>query len=303
MISEFISDKPMLLRTEHLTKDYGRSRALDDLNLTIEHGEVFGLLGPNGSGKTTALRLLLGFLRPTAGHAWIEGYECWRDSLAVRRRVAYLPGELRLYENMTGRQLIHFLGRLRGQTVREDLDVLARRFDIDLDRALTQLSSGMKRKVALLQVLVPRTPLVIMDEPTNALDPTMRDELLEQVREAHKRGQTVLFSSHVLSEVEDVCDRVAILHRGRLAHVQVLSELREGRLIQARVLGDGAALTPLAGLHVRDRHHDWLALEYIGPLPQLLAWLAQQPLADLRMEPLGLKAVYRRYHDNDATEA
>jgi ABC-2 type transport system ATP-binding protein len=293
----------MLLRTEHLTKDYGRSRALDDVNLTIDHGEVFGLLGPNGSGKTTALRLLLGFLRPTCGHAWIEGYECWHDSLAVRRQVAYLPGELRLYENMTGRQLIHFLSQLREQTVRGDLDDLARRFDIDLDRPLTQLSSGMKRKVALLQVLVPQTPLVIMDEPTNALDPTMRDELLEQVREAHKRGQTVLFSSHVLSEVEDVCDRVAILQRGRLAHVQVLSELREGRLIQARFTGAAASLPPLDGLQVRAQAHDWLTLEYTGPLPMLLAWLAQQPLADLRMEPLGLKAIYRRYHGNDEAEA
>src|SRR5690348_2983209 len=123
------SDKPMLLRTEHLTKDYGRARALDDVNLTVEHGEVFGLLGPNGSGKTTALRLLLGFLRPTAGHAWIEGHDCWRDSVAVRRKVAYLPGELRLYESMTGWQLIRFLSCLREQTVRDELETLARRFD------------------------------------------------------------------------------------------------------------------------------------------------------------------------------
>jgi beta-exotoxin I transport system ATP-binding protein len=293
----------MLLRTEHLTKDYGRSRALDDLNLSLQRGEVFGLLGPNGSGKTTALRLLLGFLRPTAGHAWIEGHDCWSDSLAVRRLVAYLPGELRLYESMTGRQLIGFLSSLRGQTVPADLDDLARRFDIDLDRPLTHLSSGMKRKVALLQVLVPRTPLVIMDEPTNTLDPTMREELLTQVREAKKRGQTVLFSSHVLSEVEDVCDRVAILQRGRLAHVQILSELREGRLIRARLTGDVAELPPLAGLQVRERQHDWLTLEHTGPLPELLAWLARQPLADLRMEPLGLQAIYRRYHGNDAAEA
>lgn len=293
----------MLLRTEHLTKHYGRACALDDLNLTIEHGEVFGLLGPNGSGKTTALRLLLGFLRPTAGHAWIDGHECWRDSLAVRRRVAYLPGELRLYESMTGRQLIRFLSRLREQTVRDDLETLARRFDIDLDQPLAHLSSGMKRKVALLQVLVPRTPLVIMDEPTNALDPIMRDELLAQVREAHKRGQTVLFSSHVLSEVEDVCDRVAILQRGRLAHVQVLSELREGRLVRARFRGDSTALPPLAGLRIRDRQDDWLTLEYTGPLPPLLGWLACQPLADLRLEPLGLKAIYHRYHGNGGAEA
>lgn len=297
-----IPGEPMLLRTEHLTKDYGRSRALDDLNLTIERGEVFGLLGPNGSGKTTALRLLLGFLRPTAGHAWIEGHDCWSDSLAVRRLAAYLPGELRLYENMTGRQLISFLSRLRGQTVRADLDELARRFDINLNRPLTQLSAGMKRKVALLQVLVPRAPLVIMDEPTNTLDPTMRQELLAQVREARKRGQTVLFSSHVLSEVEEVCDRVAILQRGRLAHVQVLSELREGRLIRARLWGDVVELPPLAGLHVRERQLDWLTLEHTGPLPELLAWLSSQPLADLRMEALGLQDIYRRYHGNDSAE-
>src|SRR5947209_15124306 len=144
----------MLLRTEHLTKDYGRFRALDDLQLNVTAGEVFGLLGPNGSGKTTALRLLLGFLRPTAGSAWIAGHDCWHDSVAARRQVAYLPGELRLYENLSGRQLVHFLARLRGRPPRAELDDLARRFDVDLDRPLSHLSSGMKRKVALLQVLV-----------------------------------------------------------------------------------------------------------------------------------------------------
>jgi ABC-2 type transport system ATP-binding protein len=293
----------MLLLTEHLTKDYGRSRALDDLNLTVQRGEVFGLLGPNGSGKTTALRLLLGFLRPTAGHAWIDGLECWQDSLAVRRLVAYLPGELRLYERMSGRQLIQFLSRLRGQPPRDGLDVLARRFDIDLDRPLVQLSSGMKRKVALLQVLVPHAPLVIMDEPTNTLDPTMRDELLHQVRQARARGQTVLFSSHVLSEVEEVCDRVAILQRGRLAHLQVMSELRDGRLIHLRSKGTIETLPLLPGLSVRSQQDYWFTLEYTGPLPPLLDWLARQPLADLRLESLGLKAIYSRYHGNEAAES
>lgn len=292
----------MLLRTEHLTKNYGRSRALDDLNLSVERGEVFGLLGPNGSGKTTALRLLLGFLRPSGGRAWIDGHDCWRDSVAVRRRVAYLPGELRLYESMTGRQLIHFLSQLRGQSVDVDVDRLARRFDIDLDRPLAQLSSGMKRKVALLQVLVPQTPLVIMDEPTNALDPTMRAELLVQVREARKRGQTVLFSSHILSEVEEVCDRVAILQRGRLVHLQTVSELREGRLIRVRFAGEISSLPSLDGLHARERRDDWLTLEYTGPLARLLAWLASQPLTDLRIEPLGLQAVYHRYHGGEVVE-
>src|SRR5262245_48248891 len=152
----------MLLQTDNLTKDYGRRRALDRLTLSIAPGEIFSLLGPNGSGKSTALRLLLGFLRPTAGRASIGGHDCWHDGVAARREVAYLPGELRLYENMTGRQLVRFLARLRGQVNRSDMDALARRFDIDVDRPIADLSSGMKRKIALLHVLLPHTPLLIL---------------------------------------------------------------------------------------------------------------------------------------------
>src|SRR5262245_32574590 len=257
----------MLLHTEHLTKDYGRFRALDDFNLTVAPGEIFGLLGPNGSGKSTALRLMLGFLKPTLGHARIAGHDCWSDSVAARRHVSYLPGELRLYENMTGRQLVGFLSRLREQEPKENLNALAQRFDIDLDRPLVQLSSGMKRKVALLQVLVPETPLLILDEPTNTLDPTMRDILLAQLRRARDRGQAVVFSSHVLSEVEQVCDRVGILQRGWLVHLQTMTELRQASLVQARFVN--AAWAPdakssldgflnLPGLALRSRDRDRL---------------------------------------------
>jgi ABC-2 type transport system ATP-binding protein len=289
----------MLLRTEQLTKDYGRFRALDGLTLDVAPGEVVGLLGPNGSGKTTALRLVLGFLKPTSGRAAVGGHDCWDDGVAARRLLAYLPGELRLYENMTGRQLVHFLGRVRRQPVTPELAELARRFDIDLNRPLAQLSSGMKRKVALLQVLVPHAPLLIMDEPTNALDPSMRDELLGEVRRARDRGQAVLFSSHVLAEVEAVCDRVAVLRRGRLVHLQTMAELREGKLVHARYApGAGGGEPPaLPGLAVRDRRDGRLTLEYTGPLPPLLGWLAREPLDDLRLEPLGLDAVYRRFHE------
>jgi ABC-2 type transport system ATP-binding protein len=288
-----------LLRTEHLTKDYGRFRALDGLNLSVHPGEVFGILGPNGSGKTTALRLILGFLRPTAGHAWVADHECWADGVAARRHLAYLPGELRLYENLSGRQLVQFLTRLRGRPAAGDLDELARRFDIDLDRPLANLSSGMKRKVALLQVLVAQAELVIMDEPTNALDPTMRDELLEQVRQARDRGQAVVFSSHVLGEVEQVCDRVAILRRGRLVHLQELAALRKGRFVHVR-FADGSAgphePPPLEGLVVHEKRRDGMVLETAEELAPLLEWLAGQPLADLRVEPLGLRGIYRRFH-------
>ena len=290
----------MLLRTEQLSKDYGRFRALDRLDLRVEPGEIYGLLGPNGSGKSTALRLLLGFLRPTSGKAFIAEHDCWQASVAARRHVAYLPGELRLYENMSGRQLISFLGALRGQPANGDVERLACVFDIDVDRPIAQLSSGMKRKVALLQVLVPRAPLLILDEPTNTLDPSMRDELLGQLRQARAQGQAVLFSSHVLAEVERVCDRVGILHRGRLVHEENLADRREIRSIRATFAKPGEQVPRLPGL----RHWQWqqrqLVMEYAGPLPPLLEWLAQEAVQDLKIEPLGLAGVYQYYHGNDA---
>ncbi|MBY0527170.1 MAG: ABC transporter ATP-binding protein [Gemmataceae bacterium] len=290
----------MLLRAEELTKDYGRFRALDDLNLTIAPGEIFGLLGPNGSGKSTAIRLLLGFLRPTAGSATIAGHDCWHDSIAARREIAYLPGELRLYENMTGRQFIAFLSKLRGHPPTAEIDELARRLDIALDRPLVQMSSGMKRKVALLQVLAAHASLLILDEPTNTLDPTMRDQLLDQLKRARERGQAVLFSSHVLSEVEQVCDRVGILQRGRLVHLQKMVDLSEARSIRAYFAETPAKLPELPGLQLRNEEDHRLWLEYQGPLPPLLDWLARQPVVDLRIEPLGLAPIYHRYHGVEA---
>jgi ABC-2 type transport system ATP-binding protein len=286
----------MLVCTHQLTKDYGRYRALDSLSLSIAPGEIFGLLGPNGSGKSTAIRLLLGFLRPTAGKATVAGHDCWRDSVAVRQRVAYLPGELRLYENMTGRQLVRFLSQLRGQAAPSELDASARRLDIDIDRPLVQMSSGMKRKVALLAVLLPRADLLILDEPTNTLDPTMRDQLLDQLKEAKARGQTVLFSSHVLGEVEKVCDRVGILQRGRLVHLQRMSELESNRLVRVRFPQPPDSLPELPGLDHRELLDTTMTLQYHGPLPPLLDWLTKANVVDLRIEPLGLGPIYHRYH-------
>lgn len=286
-----------LLVTKDLTKDYGSFRALSALNLTVAPGEIVGLLGPNGSGKSTALRLMLGFLRPTAGEARIAGFNCWKQSVEARRHVAYLPGELRLYESLTGRQLISFLSRLRGESSAAEADALASKLDVDLDRALTTMSSGMKRKVALITVLVPRVPLIILDEPTNTLDPTMRDELLVQLQHARSRGQAVLFSSHVLQEVESICDRVAILRRGELAHAQEMLELRDARRVSALLHGPAPARGPEGEALPPDVVKDGrLNLTYRGELPALLHWLARQPLADLKVEPLGLGPIYRKIH-------
>jgi ABC-2 type transport system ATP-binding protein len=290
----------MLLRTEQLTKDYGSFRALDRLDLEVKPGEIFGLLGPNGSGKSTALRILLGFLRPTSGGAWIDGHDCWRESLQARRQVGYLPGELRLYENMTGRQLVRFLGKLRQSSDSGAMDRLAQSFDIDVSRPIADLSSGMKRKVALLQVLLPRTPLLILDEPTNTLDPTMRDELLDQLAAARARGQAVLFSSHVLAEVERVCNRVGILHKGRLVHFQELAELRAVKRIRATFASAPIAIPELPGMRALTRHENDVTFEYGGALADLFAWLASQPVRDVKIEPLGLAAIYQKYHGSEA---
>ncbi|WP_439625928.1 ABC transporter ATP-binding protein [Gemmata sp.] len=286
-----------LLTAENLTKDYGSFRALAGLNVTIAPGEVVGLLGPNGSGKSTALRSLLGFLKPTAGRATIGGFDCWEQGVEARKLVAYLPGELRLYDTMTGRRLVTFLGKLRGEVPGPEVDLLAKKLDIDIDRPLTHMSSGMKRKVALLAVLIPKVPLIVLDEPTNTLDPTMRDELLEQLKGAKARGQAVLFSSHVLQEVEAVCDRVLVLRRGELVHVQDMAELREGRAVSARLTGPAPATGPEGEQLPADAVADGaLNLTYRGKLPALLDWLAKQPLADLKIEPQGLTPIYRRFH-------
>ena len=291
----------MLLRTEQLTKHYGPITALDRLDLELGAGEIVGILGPNGSGKSTALRLLLGFLRPDAGRAAIAGHDCWADSVQARRHVSYLPGELRLYENMTGSQLIEFLSRLRKHALTERTQKLARDFDIDIERPLAQMSSGMKRKIALMQVLLPETSLVILDEPTNTLDPSMRDLLLGQLAEAGKRGQAVLFSSHVLSEVEQVCDRVAILHQGRLAHWQDMRALRTVRRVRVRLSRPVESIT--APERVRHLKTDGVEVdfEHAGALPELLHWLAELPVADLKIEPMGLANIYQQYHKMNAT--
>ncbi len=287
----------MLLHARQLSKKYGALTALDRLDLGVRPGEIVGILGPNGSGKSTAIRLFLGFLKPTSGQSSIANHDCWSDSINARRQVSYLPGELRLYENMTGIQLIHFLSDLRKHpefTAR--MNELARQFDIDIHIPLSQMSSGMKRKVALMQVLLPETPLVILDEPTNTLDPTMRDQLLHQLAAAKQRGQAVVFSSHVLTEVEQVCDRVAILQKGKLVHWQNMAELRVVRQVSARFVRPAAEIVPPDRAESVTANSDTLDFEYAGPLPDLLRWLADANAVDVKIEPKGLSKIYQRFH-------
>jgi ABC-2 type transport system ATP-binding protein len=289
----------LIIETSGLTKTYGAVAALRDCSLAVESGEVFGLLGPNGAGKTTLLRLLIGYLRPSAGWAKLAGFDCQRQSVAVRRHVAYLPAEAAIFPQMRGRDVLRFFAEIRpgGGDERRSL-ALAERLELDLSRRVAMMSTGMKQKLALAATLAADTPVYILDEPTANLDPTVRATILALVAEAKAAGKTVVFSSHVLSEVEEACDRVAILRAGQVVHQQPLAPLRQQHRIVAKLVG---ALPPLPErLHGRIKiigsANGEAVFELPGELPPVLAWLATLPLADMRIEPLGLRAIYERFH-------
>lgn len=214
------------ISTTKLTKFYGSRRGIENVDLDIAPGEVFGFLGPNGAGKTTTIRLFLDLLRPTMGRACILGRDCRRESLAVRRRVGYLPGEFQLYENLDGRRLIAYLGGLGGEVDPVRVRDLAGRLQAELDRPIRTLSHGNKQKLAILLAFLHRPPVLILDEPTSGLDPLMQQEFFGLIDEGRREGRTVFLSSHNLPEVEKVCDRVGSIRNGRLVAVEKVADLR-----------------------------------------------------------------------------
>lgn len=220
------------IETQNLTKSYGRRRGISDVSLQVQPGEIFGFLGPNGAGKTTTIRTLLGLLRPTSGSARVLAMDIRRDSIAIRARTGYLPGEVRLYPGLTGRQLIELSLTTRRVTSRSHLAAIEERLGVDLNRRLGQCSKGMRQQVALALAMAHDPELLVLDEPTAGLDPLMQVRVLDLLREQRRQGKTVFFSSHNLPEVESICDRVAMIRDGRLILVEEVQRLRERRARQ-----------------------------------------------------------------------
>jgi ABC-2 type transport system ATP-binding protein len=293
-----------MIATDGLTKVYGSTRALADLTMEVRKGEVYGLLGPNGSGKTTTIRLLLGLLRPTSGRATVAGFDAWTQSLEVRGVVSYLPGELRLIGSMSGLGLLKFLSSLRGGRGLDRAVAIAEKvMRLDLRRKVRTFSTGMKQKLALAQAFADPVEVLILDEPTSALDPSARADVLNLVTEARKAGQTVIFSGHVLSEVEQVSDRVAIMRRGRLMHVEDMHDRKGLRMLMLKYAdGPPEEVPDELGLILRDRRGGVDLIEHRGEVGPLLGWLQSSRVVDLAIGTEDLKALYDKFHGPDVPD-
>lgn len=297
-----------IVRTHGLTKHYGHTVALRDLDLEVERGEVFGYLGPNGAGKTTTLRLLMGLLRPTSGSAQVDGLDTWRQSVEVRRRVGYLSGEPALYGKLTGDQHVDYLGHLRGHDGSAVARHLAGRLDLDLGRPSRELSKGNRQKLALVLALMSLPDLLVLDEPTGGLDPLAQQEFYAIIRETTEEGRSVLLSSHILSEVQRVADRVGVLREGRLIAVDRLAALRERSLHHIRATfaepvapSDFAALSGVRDLRVADHSLSCSAPE--TALDALIKEVGRHTVLDFECAEAELEETFLGYYEKEAAHA
>jgi ABC-2 type transport system ATP-binding protein len=296
-----------VIHTDKLTKSYGRHRGIVDVDLEVFEGEAFGFLGPNGAGKTTMIRTLLDHIRPTSGRATIFGIETTADPVAIHRRIGYLPGEFALYDKLTGGQTLAYFANLRGGVDNVYQQDLIARLDVDPSRRFREYSKGNKQKIGLIIALQHRPDLLLLDEPTSGLDPLIQQEFYAVIREAKAEGRTVFLSSHILSEVERTCDRVAIIREGRLARVDRTDALRDLAHHQVELVFTGEvpvhAFTSLAGVSdvVADDHI--LRMRVAGSITPVVRAAAQYDLADFVSREPSLEETFLAEYGKGAAEA
>ena len=287
---------------ESLTKSFGRTKALDGLNLTVQTGEVHGFLGPNGSGKTTTIRVLLGLLRADAGTARLLGGDPWHEAPTLHRRLAYVPGDVTLWPNLSGGEVIDMLGRRRGGLNRQRKAELLERFDLDPRKKGRAYSKGNKQKVGLVAALASDVELLILDEPTSGLDPLMEDVFQQCIVEERRRGRTVLLSSHILAEVEALCDRVTIIRSGRAVETGTLTELRHLTRTSVAVDLAGApdGLATLAGVHALKVEGTRATFEIdTAQLDAVLRYLTSIGVRGLVSQPPTLEELFLRHYQDE----
>jgi len=289
------------LQLNALTKKYGKSRGIETVSLTIEAGEVFGFLGPNGAGKTTAIRTIMDFLRPSSGSASVFGLDTVHDTTKVKARVGYLAGDFEMYDNLTGRQYLEFVANLRHtENVAQQISDLAKIMEASLEKKISTLSRGNMQKIALIAALLHDPDLLILDEPTTGLDPLMQNRFYELVKERTKRGKTVFMSSHILSEVQTICDRVGFMKEGKLVEIVDVNKLRASHKKEVRLLTTkGTKPMQLPNFRQLDViTHTKRELRFVTSETgkELLRWLSMQPADDVTIQDVSLEDMFLKLY-------
>ena len=292
-----------VIETDSLTQRYGRARGIEDVSMTVERGEVFGFLGPNGAGTTTTIRTLLDLQRPTSGAARVFGLDSRRDSVEIHARVGNLPGEFAADPRVSGRELVTYLASIRGVRGLGRSHALAQRFEADMDRPLGELSRGNRQKVGLIQAAFHTPDLLLLDEPTSGLDPLMQEEFLGFVAEERDRGASVVLSSHELDEVERACDRVGIIREGRLVAVEHVADIT-GRSFRHVMLEFDAPVDPfqfgsIPGVTELERDGNRLTFKATGDLDRVIKVAARHTLTDIELVRPTLEEMFLTYYGRD----
>ncbi len=302
-LQEFVTTPA--ISTSSLTKYYGKQPGILDLTIKVSRGEIFGFLGPNGSGKTTCIRMLMGYIRPSSGTASVLGLDAVKQSVRIRRRVGYLPGDVSLYGHMNGEELLQMVQGIRGRLPRHTVKNLKERFEINMERKIRQCSKGMRQKVALLLAMAHDPEILIFDEPTSGLDPLMQQTLLDYLKEEQGRGKTVFFSSHNLSEVESICDRAAIIKEGKLLVVNDIHNLAHRKQKHVSILFDADTSIDLTGLkeiEVIRKEKGRLKILVKGDINGLVRRLSDYHLLDLTISEPSLEQVFLELFEREDSQ-
>ncbi len=292
-----------IITAEHLTRSYGTRRGIESLKLSVSEGVLFGFLGPNGAGKSTLIRVLLGLLRPTRGAACVFGLDCWKQTRAIKKDVGYLPGDLRLYSWMTASDALRFAGRVRRRDLTRPGRELAEQFELEMDVPVRKMSRGNRQKLGLVLAMAHEPRLLILDEPTSGLDPLMQATAHQLLRQSARAGRTVFLSSHSLGEVEQICDRVAIVRAGRLVANNTLAELQKqaGHRVVIHWPDESAARglsCPDFFREVQREGRTWSAI-MTGDINDLFSWLAHHSVDDLSVGRPDLETLFHQYYESE----
>lgn len=286
------------IQVNHLTKKYKDITAVDNISFSVKTGEIFGFLGPNGAGKTTTIRTLLGFLKPNLGDAIISGLNIRKDIVEIRRKVGYIPGELALYEHLTGRQCLQYFSSIRNTDL-SLLHELQQIFELPLDRKIKTYSRGMKQKLGIIQAFMDDPEIVIMDEPTSGLDPLLQQKFYRFLLDEKKKGRTMFFSSHILSEVEKICDRVAIIRKGKIVTFEKIENLKKkkGKKIRLKIKESPDKLTSFPNSKIVN---DWIEFVTEDHIDGVIKKISQYTVIDLEIQEFSLEDIFMRYYDEGA---